>query len=214
MARTILCFGDSNTWGYSPETGERLAPDLRWPGVLAARLGSDARVIEEGLNGRTSAYDDPLDPILNGKTFLPVCLATHAPIDVVVIFLATNDVFLPAGITAHFAAAGVGVLVDMVARSESGPQGIAPQVVAVVPPPFAPLLGDSEAWGPNAFEQSQLFSEAFERMATERDVTVLDLRGVATSSPLDGIHFETEGHRAIGEAVAGVLKGLGGPAGG
>jgi lysophospholipase L1-like esterase len=208
MARTILCFGDSNTWGYSPETGERLAPEVRWPGVLAARLGSEARVIEEGLNGRTSAYDDPLDPILNGKTFLPVCLATHAPIDVVVVFLATNDVFLPEGITAHYAAAGVGVLVDMVARSESGPQGAAPAVVAIVPPPFAPL-GESEVSGPNAVEQSQLFSEAFERMATERDVTVLDLRGVATSSPLDGIHFDVEGHRAIGEAVAAVLAGLG-----
>ena len=81
MTRTILCFGDSNTWGYSPETGERFAPDVRWPGVLAARLGGRARVIEEGLNGRTSAYDGPLDPILNGKTFLPVCLATHAPIE-------------------------------------------------------------------------------------------------------------------------------------
>ena len=61
-------------------------------------------MIEEGLNGRTSAFDDPLDPILNGKTFLPVCLATHAPIDVVVIMLGTNDVFLPQGITAHYAA--------------------------------------------------------------------------------------------------------------
>ena len=97
MARTVLCFGDSNTWGYSPDDGERFAPDVRWPGVLAARLGDDWRVIEEGLNGRTSAFDDPLDPILNGKTFLPVCLATHAPIDVVVIMLGTNDVFLPAG---------------------------------------------------------------------------------------------------------------------
>jgi lysophospholipase L1-like esterase len=208
MARTILCFGDSNTWGYSPDTGERLAPDVRWPGVLAARLGGEARVIEEGLNGRTSAYDDPLDPILNGKTFLPVCLATHAPIDVVVIFLATNDVFLPEGITAHYAAMGVGVLVDMVARSESGPHESAPPVVAIVPPPFAPL-GESEPSGPNALEQSQLFSEAFERMAKEHDVTLLDLRGVATSSPLDGIHFDPEGHRAIGEAVAAVLKGVG-----
>ncbi len=204
MARTILCYGDSNTWGYSPETGERFAPDVRWPGVLSERLGDDARVIEEGLNGRTTVYDDPLDPILNGKTFLPVCLATHAPIDVVVIFLATNDVFLPEGITAHYAAAGAGVLVDMVARSESGPQGSAPPVVAIVPPPFAPL-GEDEVFGPNAFEQSKLFSEAFERMAMERTVTLLDLRGVATSSPLDGIHFDPAGHRAIGEAVAGVL---------
>ena len=146
--RSILCYGDSNTWGYDPETGERFGRDERWPGVLRARVGDTVDVIEAGLSGRTSAFDDPLDSNLNGLTFLPVCLATHQPIDVVVVFLGTNDVFLPAGITAHYAAQGVGALVDVIARSTAGPGGGPPKSLVVVPPPFAPL-GKWEPWSPH-----------------------------------------------------------------
>ncbi len=205
MARTVLCFGDSNTWGYSPDDGERFAPDVRWPGVLAAGLGGDWRVIEEGLNGRTSAFDDPLDPILNGKTFLPVCLATHAPIDVVVIMLGTNDVFLPQGVTAHYAAAGVGVLADMVLASVAGPGGAAPAVLVVVPPPLAPMIEFDPA-GPTALAQSRLFSEAFRLMTAERGLSLVDLAGVVESSPVDGVHFDPAGHQAIGDTVAAALQ--------
>jgi hypothetical protein len=34
----------------------------------------------------------------------------------------------------------------------------------------------------------------------------LDLRDHVTSSAIDGIHFETEGHRSIGIAVAAMLR--------
>src|SRR6201988_772163 len=88
--QSVLCYGDSNTWGYTPETGTRFGRTERWPGILRATLGDGVEVIEEGLSGRTSAFDDPLDSDLNGLTFLPVCLATHQPIDVVVLFLGTN----------------------------------------------------------------------------------------------------------------------------
>lgn len=205
MARTVLCFGDSNTWGYSPDDGERFAPDVRWPGVLAASLGDGWRVVEEGLNGRTSAFDDPLDPILNGKTFLPVCLATHAPIDVVVIMLGTNDVFLPQGITAHYAAEGVGVLADMVRAAVAGPGGAAPAVLVVAPPPLAPMIEFDPA-GPTALAQSRLFSDTFRLMCSERGLTLVDLNGVVESSPVDGVHFDPAGHRAIGAAVAAALQ--------
>jgi len=203
--RTVLCYGDSNTWGYLPgEEGKRLGYDERWPGVLRARLGGGTNVLEEGLSGRTSAYDAPHDPILNGLTFLPVCLATHAPIDDVVVLLGTNDLFLPGALTAHFAAQGVGLLVDRIMAGTAGPDDTAPRVLAVVPPPYGPL-GEDEAWSPHGREESERFSEAYARMAAERGCDLLDLRGVVESSPVDGIHFDAAGHRAIGEAVASAL---------
>jgi len=205
--RSILCYGDSNTWGYDPETGERFGRDERWPGVLRARVGDTVDVIEAGLSGRTSAFDDPLDSNLNGLTFLPVCLATHQPIDVVVVFLGTNDVFLPAGITAHYAAQGVGALVDVIARSTAGPGGGPPKSLVVVPPPFAPL-GKWEPWSPRGEAESARFSEAFQRMAEEHPCTVLDLCGLVESSLTDGIHFDVPAHAAIGAAVAGALADM------
>jgi hypothetical protein len=68
--RTILCYGDSNTWGYEPATGKRFPEDMRWPGVLARELGSGFRVIEEALNGRTTVRDDPVEEYKSGKDYL------------------------------------------------------------------------------------------------------------------------------------------------
>ena len=109
----ILCYGDSNTWGYQASTQERLGRWDRWPGVLQRELGDDVHVIEEGQNGRTTVFDVPFEPNRNGLTFLPVALQTHAPLDVVVIDLATNDLFLP-GVNAYHAAHGAMKLAEVV----------------------------------------------------------------------------------------------------
>lgn len=66
MRKTIICFGDSNTYGYDPENFGRLNENERWPQVLAHNLGEDHHVIEEGLCGRTTAFNDPLNEGLNG----------------------------------------------------------------------------------------------------------------------------------------------------
>jgi lysophospholipase L1-like esterase len=100
----ILCYGDSNTWGYQAATAERLGRWERWPGVLQRTLG-DVHVIEEGQNGRTTVFDVPFEPDRNGLTYLPVALQTHHPVDLVVIDLGTNDLFLP-GVNAYHAAHG------------------------------------------------------------------------------------------------------------
>jgi lysophospholipase L1-like esterase len=72
--KTILCFGDSNTWGCIPLTGarppRRHGPAQRWPGVLRRELGDGFWIVEEGLNGRTTVWDDPLEPFRSGKELL------------------------------------------------------------------------------------------------------------------------------------------------
>ena len=89
--RTVLCYGDSNTWGYDPATRTRYPPHVRWTGVLATRLGAEYRVVEEGLNGRTTRWDDPIEPGRNGLTYLRPCIESHQPLDVIIIMLGTND---------------------------------------------------------------------------------------------------------------------------
>ena len=95
--KTILCFGDSNTWGFDPDATAsspypiRHAHDVRWTGVLARELGQEFHVIEEGQNGRTTVHEDPIVQHRNGRTYLPPCLESHKPIDLVVLMLGTND---------------------------------------------------------------------------------------------------------------------------
>ena len=73
MKKRIMCFGDSNTWGANPGTGNRYADDVRWTGVLQRELGEDYQVIEEGYNGRTSIFDDVLEGRLGGIKYFGPC---------------------------------------------------------------------------------------------------------------------------------------------
>lgn len=208
----ILCYGDSNTWGYEASTQERLARWDRWPGILQRELGDDVHVIEEGQNGRTTVFDVPFEPNRNGLTYLPVALETHHPLDAVVIDLGTNDVFLP-GVNAYHAAQGALKLAEVVLASDAGPAGKAPAVLVVVPPPFDQLGAWDLNESPDAGRDSERLSQAFRDAAAESaedgiDVPLLDLRDHVASSPVDGIHFESDGHRAIGQAVAARLREL------
>ena len=89
--KTILCYGDSNTWGFEPVTRNLYGRTERWTGILRQELGLDYDVIEEGLNGRTTVWDDPIEGHKNGKEQIIPILKSHQPLDLVTIMLGTND---------------------------------------------------------------------------------------------------------------------------
>jgi lysophospholipase L1-like esterase len=202
--RSILCFGDSNTWGYEASTGNRLGRWQRWPGVLQRELGDDLYVIEEGLGGRTTAFELPGLPYRSGFTALPMLLETHDPLDVVVISLGTNDLWVP-GATARDAARGVGSLVDLV-RSTAYETGPVPRIIVVVPPPIAALGDEWTEESDGLVRESTGFAEAFREILSERNVPLVDLGALIATSAADGIHFEVADHEVIGRAVAGAIR--------
>ena len=90
--KTILCFGDSNTYGYIPKVNDRYSEDIRWTGILNKKVNElGFRVVEEGLVGRTCIFQDPLRPGRNGSELLPVILESQYPIDTLILMLGTND---------------------------------------------------------------------------------------------------------------------------
>ena len=111
---TVLAYGDSNTYGYNPRTGLRYSEDIRWTGLLSSHLGNGYRVIEEGCNGRTTIYDDPIDGWKNGLNYFKPCLHSHKPVDIVVMMLGTNDLKSVFGLSAQQIAEGAGVLVNTI----------------------------------------------------------------------------------------------------
>src|SRR3990170_7186772 len=121
--RAVLCYGDSNTFGTATveRPDGRYAPDERWPGVLKAALGPDWLVIEEGLGGRTTVSDDPVEGVdKNGRTYLYPCLMSHRPLDVVVVMLGTNDLKARFNASAWYIAESVGALVKIVKTAGAG----------------------------------------------------------------------------------------------
>ena len=197
----VVCFGDSNTWGYDPVTGARYPPDVRWTGVLRDQLGAEYTVVEEGLNGRTTDVDDPVDIDRNGRTHLPSRLESHAPFDLLVIMLGTNDTRARLNRSASDIAQSAGLLGRMASRSVSGPGGTAPAVVLVAPPPMLVLPGWDEMLA-GAGEKSAQFGNRFAWIAERYGLHFFDAGSVITSSPVDGIHFSPESHALLGAAVA------------
>jgi lysophospholipase L1-like esterase len=203
--KSILCYGDSNTFGYNPVTQDRFERNTRWPGVLRQALGEGFEVIEEGLGGRTTVWDDPIEGHKNGLTYLIPCLDSHRPLEVVVILLGTNDLKKRFSLSAFDIAEGARVLVNAAQRSGAGVGGQAPAVLLLAPPPTTTLTYFAEMFE-GASEKSLKFAAHYRRVAEEMRCGFLDLGTVIVSSPLDGIHFEAGEHRKLGQAVARKVK--------
>jgi lysophospholipase L1-like esterase len=199
--KRILCYGDSNTWGYNPVTQDRFEKHERWTGQLSEVLGINYDVIEEGLNGRTTVWDDPIEGYKNGREYLIPCLETHMPLDLVIILLGVNDLKKRFSLSEYDIAEGAGVLVQIVQKSSTGVKGNTPRILLMAPPPVGKLTAFAEMFE-GAEAKSQKFAEHYRRVATELKCHFFDTSTVITSSDLDGIHFEQSEHAKLGQAVA------------
>jgi lysophospholipase L1-like esterase len=209
MTRTIVCYGDSNTHGADPDpaVSERLPRDVRWPGVMRAALGEGYEIIEEGLGGRCTVWDTPLSPGRNGLTYLAPCLASHEPVDLVVIMLGTNDTKRIYGVAAPEIASGAGVLIDVARGSLCGPGGTPPRVVLVSPVPLGEPTLYTELWGFGASRtESVRLTELYRLVAEDHGIGFFDAGSVATVSPLDGVHLDAAAHAALGAAMADAVR--------
>lgn len=203
---TILCYGDSNTWGMVPMTSltdsRRHPPEDRWPTVLQAELGAGFQVVAEGLNGRTTVHDDPLDGAhKNGRTHLLPCLESHAPLDAVVIMLGSNDLKARFHVPPADIATGAGRLAAMASADVRGQNGLAPRVLLVSPPRVGPLTLFAEVFA-GAPEKAVQLAEHFRAVAGSLGCAFLDAAGHATASATDGLHLDASQQQALGRAIA------------
>jgi lysophospholipase L1-like esterase len=201
--KTILCFGDSNTWGYIPETAGRYAWEDRWTSILQKGLGDSCFVIPEGFNGRTTAFSDPFVPFRSGLEILPVILETHRPINLLVIMLGTNDTKLVFNKPVISITRGIQTLVESVRGRGCGPDKKDPKILLVSPALIIKGRPEEATFDIREFnegpEKSKLFAREYSEVAKKLGVYFLDAAAVARSSPVDGIHWTKESHRAFGE---------------
>lgn len=213
--KTILCFGDSLTWGWIPlKEGSptlRYPFDQRWTGVMAARLGDSYNIIEEGLSARTTSADDPNDPRLNGSQYLPTAIASHLPLDLVIIMLGTNDTKPFFNRTPYDIAYGMAKLVGQVL---TGGGGIgtpypAPRCLVVAPPPLTPIPHPYfQGMFGGGHEKSAQLGAQYKAMADFLKVDFLDAGDFVTTDGCDGIHFTIENNRHLGKAIADKVKDI------
>lgn len=208
MTKTILCFGDSITWGYDPGNGTRLAFEDRWPRVLEAALAGRARVVEEALNGRTVASDEPSRPYRNGLAILPPLLEAHAPLDLVAFMLGTNDSAPSYGLTAGKIAFDCGALIRAVRASLAGPGDTIPKMILIAPPPLGSLSAEMALFYSGGQTTSRGLASAYRTTAKRFGITFLDAGEVTKVSPQDGVHLDRDGQHALGRAVGNIAEPL------
>ena len=209
--KTVLCYGDSNTFGYIPETGMRYEREIRWPGCLAGLLGDGYTVIEEGCNGRTTVTDDPIEGWKNGLDYLKPCLNSHRPVDIVVLMLGTNDLKEVFHETADTIADHAGQLVDVIQNFCKEKQGYVPTIVLISPPEIGKDMPHSvfaSAFAPRSIEESKKFPEHYRRVAESKGCIFLDAAQYIYPSPVDSLHLTPEGHKILAEKVAEKIRAI------
>lgn len=211
--KNILCFGDSLTWGWIPATAgaptERYAYAQRWTGVMAGELGTGYHVIEEGLSARTTSVDDPNDPRLNGSLYLPSALASHLPLDLVILMLGTNDSKSIFHRTPYEIAYGMAKLVGQVAASSGGVGTAypAPQCLVVAPPPLAPMPHPYfQGLFAGGHQKSAELGQQYRAVADFMKVEFLDAGEFVGTDGCDGIHFTAQNNADLGQALAARVR--------
>lgn len=201
--KRILCFGDSNTWGYNPETGERYEEDERWTGVLASELGKDYRVVEEGLNGRTTVFSDLMEPERCGIQHIHPLILSHLPLDYLIIMLGTNDTKTHFHVNAVESGYGMEELLlkaNYVLQNKKAKT----QVILVSPVPIEP--NNDSMFDEEAILKSREIPKVYREIAKEHQCLFFEAASVIDKLGNDGIHFDREAHRNLGVALSLMIK--------
>ncbi|NLV59006.1 MAG: SGNH/GDSL hydrolase family protein [Clostridiales bacterium] len=206
--KSILCYGDSNTWGRIPITRGRYGFDVRWPGVLQSCLGDTARVHENGLNGRTTVFEDPIEEGRNGRTAFEITLMVNAPLDLLILMLGVNDTKNRFAKAPWDIALGMDLLVQLAQRSGAGIDGQPPKILVVSPARMTEEWGESmhsAIFSQESVHKCNALAPLYAEVARQRGCWFLDAALYATAVS-DGIHLSPEGHKALGRAMAAKVQ--------
>lgn len=201
--KNILCYGDSNTYGLMSDLISRYDRGIRWTGVLQKLLGDEYYVIEEGLGGRTTVWDDPIEEHKNGKTYLLPCLDSHKPLDLVVIMLGTNDLKGRYSLSPFEVSGGMENLIKTILKSDAGYEMQPPKVLLVLPVPIKSVgrKMDLDQMIPDMERRSRMLAYYYEDIAKRYGISYLDTCGRIELNDVDGIHYTPRGHAQMAELM-------------
>lgn len=205
---SIMCYGDSNTYGYNPENGMRYPSKVRWTGILQKKLGSKYQIIEEGCNGRTAFAVPEDEPWKFGGHGLEVCLNTHKPIDIFVVMLGSNDLKTHFDASPDDIASGVKSIIERAKEFLTIKQGYAPKTVVFSPAVLGDGFGPDDEFDQASKEKSEGFAVAFAKIAVETGSFFMNAAQYIESSKIDSLHLDPKAHAKLAEASENFIKSV------
>lgn len=204
----ILCYGDSNTFGTNPIHGGRHPEEVRWPCVMQKLLGAGYRVIEEGCGGRTTVWDDKIDLYRNGREGLVPCLASHNPLELLVLMLGTNDLKAQFHVTDWDLEKSMVQLIRTIKSYPYAPYYTQPDILIVSPVKIRKGIetGPYGCFDASAAERSESFARIYQKAADDNHCYFFDAASVAQASKEDFLHMDGENHRKLAVGLSEYIK--------
>ncbi len=201
--KSILCFGDSNTYGVNPDTEGRFNRAERWTGRLSALMGDGYYVIEEGYNGRTTCFSDDSDPNRSGYKALDIILKSHMPLDLIIVMLGTNDFKAQYSMTAKASANGIKKIVEKIRKYSISENKKVPEILIVSPIMMGEAIENSMFWECGEKERLELqkVPELYKMVAAMTHCHYFAASSVAYPG-LDMLHMTKESHKALADSLS------------
>jgi lysophospholipase L1-like esterase len=202
----ILCYGDSNTFGFDAKTKTRLKKHERWPGVVQRALGEEYNIIEDGLPGRTTVWYDPVMNLISGADYLYPCLCAHQPLDMVVLMLGTNDLKQMFSVSAFDVFWGMERVVKIVKNFSTEFSANPPKIFIISPPN---IIEPKEMFAEmylGAEEKSVKLAKYYMELSVKYDALYLNAAEIIKPSPYDGLHIDANSHKLLGESTVKIIQ--------
>lgn len=197
----ILCFGDSNTWGYISGSGERYPENIRWTGRLSVLLGEDYRILEEGLNGRTTGFDERARPWRNAERYLVPCLMSQSPLDLIILMLGTNDTKRRFHVSEWEISDSMENLLHITLDCLYW-NGSKAKVLLAAPTPMTEAALQDPEMSMESVKTSRQIGGVYEALAQKLALPFLDSGTCELALQADGCHLNREGHARLAEIMA------------
>lgn len=204
----ILCFGDSNTWGYIPVTGCRYDENTRWTAMAQSLLGDQFRIHEAGLSGRTIMSDESNQEanraFRSGAELINLYLESCRPLDIVIIMLGTNDLKASLDLSINAIRDAAKALCQQVLAFDYAPYNC-PKVMLIAPPPFVASDNLDSEFANNIINSKRL-APAYYELCKELNIDFVDAGRIVKPSILDGVHWDRDGHQNFAQHLSTVLQ--------
>ena len=209
--KTIVCYGDSNTWGYMPKlkrpectARNRFPWGVRWTSLLQKTLGNEYHVVEAGVNGRTTAFEMPFEVARSGLRHIDACMLESFPVDLVIVMLGTNDIKECYNLPVYAIKLGAERLIQTIQAGSYGVDGGMPEILLVSPVRINPSYMNtwvSDEFGPDAIEKDRKLADSLKQAAEETNVHFMNAGEFITADEADGIHMNEAGHAHMAELM-------------
>ncbi len=203
--KNILCYGDSNTWGYNPVDSTRYDEETRWPMVMKSKLGENFNIIEDAFNGRSVFDLSPVDPRGNGLEWIKKSILDYPDIYLAVIFLGMNDIFSITETPLWAIAGGIKRIIETIEDAYLKKNAAAPKILIIAPPPFNDEFEGSQFYE-LSINKSRCFGTTYRELASETGSYFIDASDIVKTSDIDGSHLDAENHIKLGNYLSYFIK--------